>query len=453
MARLSPARTMALRVTAAARERDAFVGEVLDGQLSRSTLSPEDRAFARLLCMGVATTWGTLDEVIDKNMRTPGDIKPDVRDALRISTYEILFLHKEEHAAVDQGVELVRSIAPKAAGLANAVLRKISVGRANFPYGDPRSDSAAFARLHGFPQWICRMLLDLYGHDGAEEFMRASNEPAPLFLAVNALRASDKDVIDAFADEGIELVPIRFGGSPLPGCYRAPSKAVATQTARTLFSEGSILASDAAAQAIAALALPGEKPDSFLEVGSGRGTKTILMQSAAWRRWHSQMALTCVDSYEFKAGLLKSRAGQYGVHIDDAVTADARDMESVLGGRVFDAVLVDAPCSGLGTLRRHPEIRWKLNQDKVGALSNRAFALLSEAARYVAPGGQLTYSTCTITPQENDLVVKEFLESKVGQGFGIVPTPSPGISDYYFMPPLVRSGCDAHFACRLKRLT
>lgn len=451
MARLSPARTLALRVTSAARERDAFVADVLDGQLSRSTLSPEDRAFARVLALGVATTWGTLDEVIDRFLNSPNDVKPDVRDALRLSVYEILFLKKEGHAAVDQGVELVRSVTPKAAGLANAVLRRVVERRVDFPFGDPATDSAAFARKYGFPQWICRQLVELYGHDGAEEFMRASNEAAPLFLAVNAAHAQDKDVVDAFATDGIELTPVRFGGAPLAGCYRAPSTAVASAVARELFANGSILVSDAAAQAVATLALPANKPGSFLEIGSGRGTKTILLQSGAMRLYGSQMQLTCVDSFDFKTNLLKTRAEQYGVKIAQTISTDARDMAAHLGAQRFDAVLVDAPCSGLGTLRRHPEIRWKLTRDKVGSLSNQAFAMLSEAARYVAPGGQLTYSTCTITREENELVIKEFLESKAGQGFGLVPTPSPGISDYYFKPALVRGGCDAHFAARLKR--
>lgn len=451
MACLSPARTLALRVSTAARERDAFVADVLDGQLSRSTLTPEDRAFARVLALGVATTWGTLDEVIDRFVHAPGDVAPDVRDALRISAYEILFLQKEGHAAVDQGVELVRSVQPKAAGLANAVLRRVVERRVDFPFGDPATDAAAFARKYGFPQWICRQLEELYGHDGAEEFMRASNEAPPLFLAVNTCKAQDKSVADAFAAGGIELTPVRFGGAPLAGCYRAPSTAVATSVTNQLFAEGALLVSDAAAQAVATLSLPATKPASFLEIGSGRGTKTILLQSGAMRTYGSQMQLTCVDSFEFKNNLLSTRAQQYGAEIHDVVNADARDLSGALAGQLFDAVLVDAPCSGLGTLRRHPEIRWKLTRDKVNTLSNQAYAMLVEAARYVAPGGQLTYSTCTITPQENELVIKEFLESKVGQGFGLIPTPSPGISDFYFKPPLVRGGCDAHFAARLKR--
>ena len=453
MSRISPARLMALRVTSAARERDAFVGEVLDGQLSRSRLTPEDRAFARVLSLGVATTWGTLDDAIDRNLRSPNDVKADVRDALRVSAYEILFLHKEGHAAVDQGVELVRSVAPKATGLANAVLRKMSTGRANFPYGDPSTDLDAFARLHGFPSWLCRELVGLYGHSGAEEFMEASNQPAPLFIAVNSLIVSDREVVEAFSEAGVALDPVRFGVSPLEGCYRAPSAAVAMPLAQKLFEEGAILVSDAAAQAIARLALPAAKPESMLEVGSGRGTKTILLQSGAARSWGEQLPLTCVDSLEFKAKLLQERASLYGTRLEKVVSADARDLSFALGSALFDAVLVDAPCSGLGTLRRHPEIRWKLTRDKVGELSNRAFALLLEASRHVAPGGQLTYSTCTVTREENELVVSEFLASKAGKEFGLVPTPSPGISDYYFQTHLVKGGCDAHFACRLKRMS
>ena len=146
----SPARLAALDVVRAVRERDAFAQDVIGTRIDRSDLSSEDRAFATKLALGVVSATGTLDEIIDRALNAPSDVKPDVRDALRVSTYEIIFLGKTPHAAVDQGVELVRSFAMSASGLANAVLRKIVLMRQAFPFGDPMRDPEALARLHAF---------------------------------------------------------------------------------------------------------------------------------------------------------------------------------------------------------------------------------------------------------------------------------------------------------------
>ena len=155
----SPARLAALDVVRAVRERDAFAQDVIGTRIDRSDLSSEDRAFATKLALGVVSATGTLDEIIDRALNAPSDVKPDVRDALRVSTYEIIFLGKTPHAAVDQGVELVRSFAMSASGLANAVLRKIVLMRQAFPFGDPMRDPEALARLHAFPLWLARKLI------------------------------------------------------------------------------------------------------------------------------------------------------------------------------------------------------------------------------------------------------------------------------------------------------
>ena len=121
MSRLNPGRLLAAKVGAEVRIREVYTSEAIDKKLRTAKLVPEDAAFCRMLALGVSSTLGVLDETIDRALRSPDDITPDVRDCLRVSTYEILFLDKADHAAVDQGVELVRAIAPKAARLANAV--------------------------------------------------------------------------------------------------------------------------------------------------------------------------------------------------------------------------------------------------------------------------------------------------------------------------------------------
>ncbi|MEG0476265.1 MAG: transcription antitermination factor NusB, partial [Raoultibacter sp.] len=163
----SAARIFAVRVGRAVRMRNAFTHDIITAQLEKTKLTPEDKAFATKLALGVTSSVGTLDEIIDRCLRSPKDISPEVRDALRISTYEIIFLGKSLHAAVDQGVELVRFVAPEAAGLANAVLRKVSRAKEEFPFGDVATSTGALARQQAFPLWMAQLLVEDLGREAA----------------------------------------------------------------------------------------------------------------------------------------------------------------------------------------------------------------------------------------------------------------------------------------------
>lgn len=444
----SPARLAALDVGREVRRRDAYAQDLIAARVDESSMTPEDRAFATLLALGVASCVGTLDEVLDRALNSPADVQDDVRDALRIAVYEILFLDKSPHAAVDQGVELVRSVQPRAAGLGNAVLRRVVAMKEAFPFGDPTRDVAALARLHAFPLWLAKRLIADLGPRAAVDFMRASNEPAPLFVAVTEIEATLDEVRSAFAEAGSAAEPVEIDGARVPGCLRVSDPRV-LQDARVkrLFAQGKVLVSDAASQLVAASVLPAHMPASFLEVGAGRGTKTILLQSGALRAYGSQMELVALDNHAFKTDLLRERARTYGAHVAEALTGDATKLDEVLGARLFDAVFIDAPCSGLGTLRRHPEIRWRLTEERMGELAALGLALLRSAAGHVSPRGQLAYATCTVAHVENNAVVKRFLESPEGAGFELAPIAGRSCVATRLAP----GTSDAHFAVRFAR--
>lgn len=463
MSELSCARRLAVEIGRDARERKAFASDLLDARLGKSGLNAADRAFTRVLVLGVVATVGTLDEVIGRCLDRAGDVGLQLRDALRVSTYEIIFLNKDAYVAVDQGVELAAFVQPRARRLANAVLRRIMAARKSFPFGDPQTDDAALARLYGFPLWMAQMFIAEMGRTSAEHFMAASNEPASVYFGVNALCTSDAAIENAFTREKITLklvtLPVVSADESsartvtISGCFEAPhASTVTSHVARRAFDRGQLLVSDAAAQAVALLALPDVAPTSFLEVGSGRGTKTILLQSNAYRRFGTQMDLTCVDDHEFKMNVATSRAERYGAHISHPLVADGRTLSPDQFNAGFTAALVDAPCSGLGTLRRHPEIRWRLAPRDIAALAELELDLITAAARLVVPFGQLTYATCTVSAAENEGVIKRFLASDTGKQWRIVPTPVGGASKLFFKTTLTAGGCDAHFACRLRRI-
>lgn len=443
----SPARQAALRVTSIVRERDAFAQELIHKYIDSSRMSREDRAFATRLTLGVVSSYGTLDDVINRCLDRVSDINDDVRDALRISTYEIIFLKKEPHAAVSQGVELVKTIAPKASGLANAVLRRIADKAHKFPFGDPRTDIEAFARLHAFPEWLAkRALLDL-GPEATRDYLAGSNEPAPLFVAINAAKADESEVVETIVAAHGDPVAVSVNGEDIPGCYcLSEGRVLFDGRVRHMIQTGQLLVSDASSQQIARLVLTEEKPSSLLEVGAGRGTKTVLIQSDAQRRYGSQIdEYVTVDNLEFKTNITAERAEEYGIHVSESITGDATALDDVVGERAFDVVFIDAPCSGLGTLRRHPEIRWRLNPEKIDEFAKTGLALLKSASTHVTPGGSIVFSTCTITRAENIDVVKAFLASDEGASFSLAPIGGAPC----FNPALKPGSPDAHFAVRL----
>lgn len=453
----SPARVAALEVVRLQRERDGFVQDIMTHTVDLSPLSPEDRAFAARLSFGVVSCAGTLNEALDSCLDSPKDVRPKVRDALLISTYEMLFLGKSPYAAVDQGVELVRAVAPRAAGLANAVLRRVVRLRDDFPFGDPTRDLSAFARSQGFPTWLAEKLVERLGEDDARAFMGASNEPAPLFVAVNAIKATDEEAFALLEGAAAGPERVEVDGRSVEGCFRlSDRRALLEPSIAGALEDGRLLVADAASQTVAAAVAQAacgvleereaeQEPFSLLEVGAGRATKTILLQSDAVRfcgkRWADHIT---IDNVGFKSELLRQRTEVYGASVSEAIVGDATDLAGSLGERRFDLIFIDSPCTGLGTLRRHPEIRWRIRPESIEHAAELDLRLLRSAAVRSKPRGVLAYATCTVTHEENEGAIARFLDLPEGSGFTIERT---------LRTDLVPGGAspDAHFLCILRR--
>lgn len=473
----SPARLLAYECLESTRKRDAFARNILDRMLDESDLDGKDKAFATRLVLGVISTSGTLDSILNGCMRSPRDVNDDVRTALRIAAYEMLFMDKAAHAAVDQGVRVVRSAVPKAAGLANAVLRKVASAKEDFPFGDPDVEMGAFSTQQGFPLWMTEKLAASYGAEDARDMIIASNEPAPVFIAVNSLRTDDERVIDRFEKAGAELVPVTIMGKSIPGCYWMPDPdKLHRKGVKDLLSEGSVLVSDAASQTIVQVACEtaftakngrgAQGPLSALELCCGRGTKTILLQD----RMHLVSGMQfcpfiAVDNVPYKVEVTEKRARLFDARVDAVLCADVlapsfeedlRSVEGASGG--FDLVFLDAPCSGTGTLRRHPEIRWRMAPDDIIACARLELALLCKASALVAAGGVLVYSTCSAEPEEDELVIAQFMRMAESESFEVMGMDADSTTPMSFHVPL-KPGMtptghpypDSHFCTVLKR--
>ncbi len=407
---VAPARAAALEVLGRVRVRQAFGHETLSAALAERDLSAEDAALATRLAYGTLQYQGTLDEAVNRFADRPGSVEPVVRDILRLATYEILMLRTPHRAAVHQAVEAVRDVRPHAAPFANAVLRALVIAAPGFPWGDVKTDDAALARQHGHPLWLAEMWIRELGREKADDAMSANNEPAPLYLAYNPFAGSWEDAHSALTRDGAEP-----GACPVQGCIEAGVASAAVRGAA--LRDGLVVVADAAAQLAPVVA--GSAPGGVVvDVGAGRGTKTLLLQ--AQNAGLSPARIVAIDVHTNKARRLGERMCKLGVPGVTAISADARDpglAEGLPPPGSADLVLVDAPCTGLGTLRRHPEKRWRVTPEdgvRLGALGRE---MLDGMARLVRVGGRMVYSTCTIAHAENDAVVDGFLSDAEGRGF------------------------------------
>lgn len=438
MARLSPARRVACALLGERRRRGARARELLRGSERLSALPERDRALATRLVMGATAAEGALDALIDSHLRHGARLEPRVRDALRLAAFELVYLDARADVAVSQGVELVRSVAPRAAGLANAVLRRVAEGdaadvaaaRERLADGDFRARDLAL--VGAVPEWLAERALASLGAARAAAWAVAALEPAGVWVAANRALCAVGEASALLARAGCEPEP-----GPLPGSLRlgAPSRLAPSGLVEHVY----VMPCDLAAQevALACAPAPGER---VLEVGQGRGTKTLLLESAAIASG-GPCEVTAVEVSPRKSELARRRMEAAGVadHVR-SICADGRALPDELGP--FDLVFLDAPCSGTGTLSRHPEIAWSLAPGAPAELAALQAELLASAAARVAPGGRLVYATCSVLAEENDAVVGAFLADPAAKGFelGRAGLTGPGAAS------------DTHFHACLRRV-
>ncbi len=448
----SPGRLAAREVITRVRSRDAYAHETLDTVLQERKLDAREAAFATRLAYGAVASRGTLDEAIARFVSDPSKLEPLVSDALALSAYEILFAETPARAAVSQGVDLVKDVQPRAAGLANAVLRRLAQAAPEFPWGDPAHDRAALARKYAHPRWMVERIILDRSEDRALPMLQADNEPGPLFLADLPHRGAD--VAAELSQRGVETEPC----DP-PGCLRALAPAAAVKSG--LLGKSVLVIDSGAQMAVAALNVA--SGGRYLEIGAGRGSKTLLAASRAMAGGEPAR-IVAVDLHAFKLERLTRAAADLGIAGVEVAAVDATDavaLKAATDAVPFDAILIDAPCSGLGTLRRHPDRRWRATREEPAALAALGGALLNAAAPLVKPGGFVVYSTCTVLREENEDVVLGFLASEQGRDFRIdsleadVPAAwrSSLTAEGFLQTMPSPDGPDGHFVARLVRAT
>ena len=405
--KLAPARRAALRLFSECRRREARARDLLREAPAMAELDPRDRALATRLVLGAIAARGEVDRVVTSHLRARLALEPLVRDALRIAAFEILYLDTPTQVAVSQGVELVRCASRRAAGLGNAVLRRVADEDApTFGAARTRVESGDFTaadlqRVGGLPGWLAERAMADLGPEAAAVYAAGALEPACASVAANAAKHGADECCALLAEAGCEPEPGPVAGSFILGrpSALAPSGLVGSCD---------VLPCDLAAQDVVA-SLGVRAGERVLEVGQGRGTKSVLMAAAG-------ALLTSVEVDAKKSALAAARMEAAGVDGRvECVCDDGRELARVDGA--FGLVFVDAPCSGAGTLSRHPEIAWSLKEDDLADLAELQLQILRRAATRVADGGRLAYSTCSVFRQEDEDVVDAFLACPEGADF------------------------------------
>ena len=373
----------------------AYSNLTLQHALDRTEVGAEDKALATALFYGVLDRKLTLDHILSGKIKTPlSKVRPYTLTVLRMGLYQILYMDKiPDRAAVNESVALIKkSKEARNAGFVNAVLRTVIREGVSLPETD---DANALSVRYSCPVPIVESFLADYGKETAIGLLEASLRPAALTVRVNTLKTTPEALCEEFAKKGVSLVP----GRP-DGCLIAQKGF--DIAADPLYKEGYFYAQDAASQqAIAHLApTPGSR---VIDLCAAPGGKSF---TAAQYMQNTGELIAC-DLYEQKTELIRSGAERLGLENLTARTADATVFDRELGE--FDFVICDVPCSGLGVLRRKPEIKYKTDPD-FAELKERQKAILKNAVQYAKKGGRILYSTCTLRLEENENLVNAVLK-------------------------------------------
>ena len=434
------ARKEALAVLTACRLRGAWADAALGAHLKG--LSPADAGLCSRIVYGVIQNETLLDFYLSQFCSQKLDhLQPPLADVLRIGAYQILFLDRvPDSAAVHTSVELARDAGRgQASGLVNAVLRRLCREKEALPAIPDRDEARYLSIRYSHPKWLVKRLLVLLGREGAEAFLADSNSQPPAAAQVNTCRCSAEDAARALEEEGVRVERHLW----LPDCLLLEGTGDLERL--RAFRNGMIYIQDPAARltALAAALQPGNR---VLDVCAAPGGKSFAAAVAMGDRGE----IVSCDLHENKLKRIQVGAARLGLCSIRAEAADGRVFREEWRD-AFDVVLVDAPCSGLGILRKKPDIRRK-KADDLFPLPVVQSAILENAARYVRPGGALLYSTCTILPEENEEVTEAFLgpHPAFSRETFTLPGPIGRVEGQTTLWPHLH-GTDGFYICRMTR--
>jgi len=435
---VADARSVAHEVLVRVDTTQAFADVLLADRLAHSRLRPVDQALATTLVYGTLAWQGRLDHDLAGLVRTPlARLDPPVRAALRLGLYQLRFLDRvPAYAAVDASVRLARSAGRGASGLVNAVLRKAAGDTAGVPLPDDPLDRLAVEWSH--PRWLVERWAATFPPEELARLLAADNAAAPTVVRA---RPGEAATLRAELDgAGIATTPAAFAPDAL-----VVDRAAARLRALPAYREGRVAFQGEASQLVTALLAPA-RGARVLDACAAPGGKSAHAAALVG----ADGVVVALDPRAAGARRIRTEAVRLRAGAVRVLVADARRPPLA---STFDAVLVDAPCSGLGTLRRHPELRWRRRPEDGARLAVLQRDILTGVAPLVRPGGVLVYAVCTLAREENEDVVRALIAAEPrfvlerAEAF----VPAAVVDDAGFLRTLPhRHGLDGFFAARLR---
>jgi 16S rRNA (cytosine967-C5)-methyltransferase len=427
--------------------RGGFADRLIDRELAKNRLSGPDRGLFAELVFGVLRRQGTLDHIIAHLLDQPiAKLEPQVLILLRLGVYQLLFLDRiPAPAAVNESVNLARRLAPRACGLVNAVLRACLRRKDAIPVPDPASDPvAAMAVRHSHPAWLVASWFGQLGAAEAEQLAEAASRRPALTLRVNTLRTTRDLLLHRLEESGVPAAPCLF--SPL-GLRVEGQHGI---TALPGFHDGLWAVQDESSQ-LAGMLLGPQPGERVLDACAAPGGKALLLAQLMENRGE----ILATDVSGARLPLIRETAQRLGVTILATAVADLLRPEALPRGG-FDRILLDAPCSGLGVIRRNPETKWRLSAADFGRFAATQKAMLCNVSPLLRPGGVLLYATCSTAREENEQVVEDFLSRHPGFVLEDLNVLFPAWRDLFTAEGMYRAwphrhGMDGFFAARLRK--
>ncbi|WP_110932277.1 16S rRNA (cytosine(967)-C(5))-methyltransferase RsmB [Paenibacillus bouchesdurhonensis] len=396
------ARDTALHVLTEVEQEGAYSNLLLNSALQKSGLTGAEAGLATELVYGTISRRNTIDYYLEQFVaKGMAKLQPWVRNLLRLSFYQIFYLDRiPPHAAVNEAVNIAKRRGHQGiSGMVNGVLRNVLRRKDELKLPKDLSPARRIALEHSHPEWLVSRWIEQYGEKTAEEICRVNNESPPVSVRINGTRITRDELMQKMEEQGLKVAASRVspdgiivlsgGNMALTGWYR----------------DGLLSIQDESSMLVAEAVAP-EAGMSVLDCCAAPGGKTCHMAE----RMKGEGQIIANDIHPHKAKLIEDQAARLQLGNVQALSGDALELDKHFAPESFDRILLDAPCSGLGVIRRKPDLKWVKTPEDITEITKMQRNLLDRASTLLKPGGVLVYSTCTIEPSENEEMVKQFLD-------------------------------------------
>lgn len=443
---MKQAREICLQILMKQGNKDLFSNILLNDELSNTELSAQEKAFLTQLYYGVITNKISLDYIIKKLSKVRFDkIATPIQNILRIGLYQIYYLDKiPASAACNESVKLAKKYGNQGSvGFVNAILRNATRIPLEELFSDITDEVSKLSLMYSYQEWMIELFIKEFGLDDTKLLVEESKKVPRQCIRVNTLKISREELILK-----IQNIGIKAEQGKLPDILYAESSSELLNS--KLFKEGLFTFQDEAAALVAHLASP-EEGEKILDICAAPGGKTTHIAGLA----NDSCEIIAMELYPHRGELIRETARRLGVSSIDIKISDATEFISDFKG-YFDKIIVDVPCSGLGVIRKKPDIKLRTKEEDITEINKTQKEILENAGKYLKSGGTLIYSTCTILKKENEDVVSEFLirnkDFKITTNEEVIPDEwKSGLKNGMLTLLPHKHGTDGFFICAMMK--